>query len=58
MTDVLIRRDEDTETWREDHKKDRGGHWSYAATSQGMQEPQELEEAMENFLLLINCESM
>lgn len=58
MIGILIRRGEDIESWREDHRKDRGRHWSYAITSQGMQEPQKLEEAMEDSLLLINYESM
>ena len=55
MTSVLIRRGENTETWREeDHVKDVGRDWRSAATRQGSRNHQDLEEVREDSLLLIN----
>ena len=59
MTGILVRRDEDTETWREeDHVKDVGRDWRSAAARQGSRNHQELEEVREGSLLLVNCVSI
>lgn len=47
---VLVSREEDTQRHREEGLHEGGGKdWRFAATRQGRQEPQELEEAKEIF---------